>query len=78
MQESFATCLLSVMLLFCIVADAAQNEFNVMDYGAKADGYTDDSLVTLDLISVMIFYSQINLSCFGILTCGGFGRVGIS
>ena len=78
MQESFAACLLSVTLLFCIVANAAQNEFNVMDYGAKADGYTDDSLVTLDLISVMIFYSQINLSSFRILTCGGFGRVGIS
>jgi hypothetical protein len=78
MQESFAECLLSVTLLFYIVANAAQNEFNVMDYGAKADGYIDDSLVTLDLISVMIFYSQINLSCFRILTCGGFGRVGIS
>jgi polygalacturonase len=57
MQESFAVYLLSLTLLFCIVANAAQNEFNVMDYGAKADGYTDDSLVTLDLISVMIFYS---------------------
>jgi hypothetical protein len=78
MQELFAMRLLSMTLLFYIVANAAQNEFNVMDYGAKADGYTDDSLVTLDLISVMIFYSQINLSCFRILTCGGFGRVGIS
>jgi hypothetical protein len=35
------------LLLQSIVANASQNEFNVMDYGAKADGYTHDSLVML-------------------------------
>lgn len=51
MQDSFAVLRLIKLLvsvtLLCAIANAAQAEFNVMDYGAKADGVTDDSLVRL-------------------------------